>query len=215
MSEITDKIDAFFATYTLRKFRKGQVLLLSGEKAEYIYHLVRGTVKQYDVSYRGDEIILNLFKPPAFFPMSQAMNDTISNYIYEAETDVELQQVPAADAVAFIKDNPDVLYDLLSRVYRGLDGLLGRMSHLMAGNARGRVVYELLIEAKRFGKAKPGGGMVIALTEKDLGSRAGLTRETVSREIGKLKKTGLLKLDSHVFIIPSMTELEKRLDEDS
>jgi CRP-like cAMP-binding protein len=214
MNNVTDKINAFFASYTLRKYRKGQVLLLRGEKVDYIYHIVSGAVKQYDVSYRGDEVVLNVFKPPAFFPMSQVMNDTANNYIYEAETDVELHQVPAADAIAFIKDNPDVLYDLLSRVYRGVDGLLGRMAHLMASSAGSRVVYELLVDARRFGKQQPDGSYLIGLSEKDLGSRAGLTRETVSREVGKLKKAGLLAPTAKGLTIISIDGLEKQLGED-
>ena len=43
-----------------------------------------------------------------------------------------------------LQANPDVVYDLLTRLYRGLDGLLGRMSQLMAGSAKSRLMYELL-----------------------------------------------------------------------
>jgi CRP-like cAMP-binding protein len=211
MSDVTEKIETFFAAYSLRKYRKGQVLLLSGEKSQYVYHLLSGTVKQYDVSYRGDEVILNLFKPPAFFPMSGAINGSLNAYILEAETDVEIRQAPVAHVVTFIKENPDVLYDLLSRVYRGLDGLLARMAYLMTGTASSRLMHELVIEGRRFGKPVAGGGSVIALSEKDLGARAGLTRETVSREIGKLKKAGLIDVNSRGLRIKNIDEFEKHL----
>lgn len=92
-----------FSKYRLRKYAKGQVLILNGEDTDYIYNLVSGKVKEYDVSYRGDEIILNVFKPPAFFPMSLAINKVTNPYIYEAETDIEIRQAPADEVVVLSK----------------------------------------------------------------------------------------------------------------
>lgn len=211
--DISSKIEAFFAQYRLRKYSKGQVLILNGDDTNYIYHLVKGKVKEYDVSYRGDELILNVFKPPAFFPMSLAINKVPNPYIYEAETDIEIHQAPADDVVAFIKANPDVLFDLLSRVYRGLDGLLGRVAHLMASNAKDRVIYELLIEARRFGAIQQDGSYLLDIHERDLGARAGLSRETVSREITKLKNDGLISLDDKHIHIEDMSTLAEKLNQ--
>jgi CRP/FNR family transcriptional regulator, anaerobic regulatory protein len=125
--------------------------------------------------------------------MSFAVNHTPNVYFYEAEENITVQPAPNADAVAFIQDNPDVLFDLLSRVYRGTDGLIGRLTHIMAGSARSRIMYEILIECRRFGTAR-GSGMAIALNESDIGTHAGLARETVSREIRKLKEEGMISV---------------------
>jgi CRP-like cAMP-binding protein len=141
--------------------------------------------------------------------MSHAINGTASPHIFEADTDVKLRQAPVADVLAFLKENPDVVFDLLSRVYRGLDGLLGRMAHLMAGNASNRLAYELMVEVKRFGKEQ-NNGVLVTLTEKDLGSRAGLTRETINRELGKLKKAGVIESRPGEIIVLDMDELQKR-----
>lgn len=210
-ADVTPKIEEFFGQYNLRHYSKGQILLLNGDETDYVYHLISGKVKQYDVSYRGDEVILNVFKPPAFFPMSLAINKGVNPYIYEAETDIEIRQAPANEVVEFVKANPDVLLDLLSRVYRGVDGLLGRVVHLMSSSARSRLLYELIIECRRFGKDQPAGGCVITLNEKDLGARAGLSRETVNREVSKLKKDGLIKVSHNNFLVKDVAELEHKL----
>lgn len=210
-SDVVAKIEAFFSKYQVRKYKKGQVLLLDGEETAYIYHLVSGHVKQYDVTYRGDEIILNIFKPPAFFPMSAAINRTPNQFILEAETDIEVRPAPVNEVVTFVKDNPDVLFDLLSRVYRGVDGLLARMTKLMAGSARTRLVHELLVEARRFGEVS-GQECRLNISEKDLGARAGLSRETVSREISKLKAEGLLEMAKQGLIIKDLKAFEAKLN---
>lgn len=190
---VAQKIEKFFAQYKTIRRRKGHILLHARDNPEFIFHLIQGKVKQYDVSYWGEEVLLNIFKPPAFFPMSGAINQAPNRYFFEAETDIELQAAPVGEAIALLKDNPDILYDLLSRVYSGVDGLLGRLAHLMSGSARSRVLYELLVECQRFGESD-GPSVAISLKESELGARAGLARETVSREIRKLKAAGLIAI---------------------
>lgn len=211
---VANKIKTFFEQYTVRSYAKGQILIMAGDGTEYIYHLIAGNVKQYDVTYRGDEIILNIFKPPAFFPMSLAINKTANPYIYEADTDVQARQAPADAVVAFIKDNPDVMFDLLSRIYRGADGLLGRMAHLMGSSAKSRLIYELLLEGRRFGKTAGDGSCALNITERDLGARAGLSRETVSRELHKLKDEQLVTINPKNIRIINVTNLEKKLGQE-
>jgi len=206
--EVSDKIEKFFSQYRERKYAKGQILILNGDGTDFVYNIVDGVVKQYDVTYRGDEIILNMFMPPAFFPMSLAINKTENPYIYEAETDIVVRQVPAEEVIAFLKANTDVLFDLLSRVYRGVDGIIGRMAHLMASSAKGRLMYELLIESRRFGKKAADGSYTIEVNEKELGSRAGLSRETVSREMSKLIRDKLLVSKPGEITIKNLDEFQ-------
>lgn len=210
-NEVQSKVEKFFSAYPLRRLAKGQVLILKGEDVSHVYRLVKGRVKQYDVSYRGDEIILNIFQPPAFFPMSLAINRMPNHYIYEAETDVELRQAPAAETAAFVKENPDVMLDLLSRLYRGMDGVLGRMTHLMASSAKGRLMYELLLACRRHGERTAERVYRLQLTEGDIAKRAGLSRETVSREIRKLKDEGLVALANNTIAISDVTAFEEKL----
>lgn len=212
--DASDQVEKFFLQYRLRKYLKGQVLILNGDDIDYVYYMESGRVKQYDVTYRGSEIIMNVFSPPAFFPMSPVINQTPNPYIYEAETDITVRRAPIKDVVNFIKNSPDVMYDLLSRVYWGLDGLLSRMGHLMASNARNRLIFELITECKRFGRGNGKGGYFLDVSEKDLGARAGLSRETVSREIHKLKGVKLIKVERHQIIVRDLEGLENIIKRD-
>ena len=215
MEEITaSKVEKFFDGYKLRRYAKGQILLFAGDKPQDIFYLTSGKVKEYDVTYRGDEIILNVFKPHAFFPMSRAFSSAPVNYVFEAETDVEIRQAPIDETLAFFRASPDVVLDLLMRLYSGIEGLLGRMSYLMAGSAKGRLLYELVIEARRFGTLLEDGSCVLTISEKDMGARAGLSRETVSRTIHTLKASGLVKIRSKDILITSLRELEQSLGQE-
>lgn len=196
-SEIANKINDFFEKYKLQYFNKGQILVHGGKDPGGVYYIVGGQVRQYDIAESGDEIVLNVFKPPAFFPMSWAINHTPNAYFFEAFTNVIVRYAPAADAVKFLHDNPDVTFDLLSRVYRGTDGMLARMSHLMQNSARGRILFELANNALRFGRPHEDGSYTLSIRETELAARAGLTRETINREMRKLKKGGLVDVTTH------------------
>ena len=211
-SVVAAKVDQYFSKYPKRAYPKGQILVFADESPEHIYYIVKGGVRKYDVSYRGDEGEVNVFKPPAFFPMSWAINNSPNKYFYKAETDTELHIVPTGDALIFIKDNPDVMLDLLSRLYKGMDGLLGRMVHLMSGSAKSRLLYELVIESRRFGKKNADGSIQLSVSEGDLAGRTGLSRETVSREIHKLKNQDLVSLKHSGIIVKDIAAIEEIID---
>jgi len=208
-SDVSEKVRLFFTTYPKRTYPKGQILVFADENPEHIYYLASGQVRKYDVSYRGDEVIVNIFKTGAFFPMSWALNKQPNRYFYKTEAATELHITPADDALQFLKDNPDVALDLLARVYRGTEGLFGRMVHLMSGTAKSRLLYELIIECRRFGAKQPDGSYQLSATEVDLAARSGLSRETVSREMRKVKAHGWAKLQKGVIVITDIVALEQ------
>lgn len=209
--DISLKVEEFFSQYKLRKYNKGQIFILNGYETNYIYYIISGIVKVYDVTYNGDEVILNVFKNPAFFPVSLALNKTTNPFIYEAETHTTVREAPASDVLAFIEKNPDVMLDLLKRVYSGVDGILGRLFVLISGSAKNRLIYELIIDARMFGTKHKDGSYQLEISEKELGSRAGLSRETISREIHKLINEGFLSIESRRIKIADLSVLEKHL----
>jgi CRP/FNR family transcriptional regulator, cyclic AMP receptor protein len=209
--DIADKVHEHFSSYPRREYPKGQILVFADESPDHIFYIVEGRVRKYDVSYRGDEVIINMFKPPAFFPMSWAVNRTPNSYFYKTETPVVLHAVPTDDALAFLKENPDVMLDLLSRLYRGLEGMYGRLVHLMSGTARSRLVYELIIECRRFGAEQPDGGYLLKINELDLAARSGLSRETVSREMSKLKDKKWVNITKSGIVVHDIAKLQGSL----
>lgn len=213
---ISQKIEAFFKQYKKQTFRKGEIIIRADDDPAGIYLITEGIVKKYAISRRGEELIVNLFKQNAFFPMSWIMNKTHNTFFYEAMTDVTVWRAPGDDVVAFVKSEPDILYDLMQRVYRGTDGMLMRMVYLMSGSAYTRLITELLISARRFGvKDEKTGAVTITITEKDLGAQAGMTRETISREMKTLKAQGFLKFEKGKLTINDLNKLEEQLSQES
>lgn len=203
--QILNKINEFFSRFKHQSYKKGEILIRADDDPAGIFYLKEGFVRQYAISHKGEEVVLNIFKPPAFFPMSWAINNTPNNYFYEAMTNLDIWRAPRDEVIKFIRSNPDVLYDLMSRVYKGTEGMLARMTYLMAGSAYERLVTELLIYGKRFGKGES--RVELSISEKDLAALTGLTRETISREIKTLKDKGLITHTVHSFVIEDLQKL--------
>lgn len=210
---IEEQVASFFETFPKKTYKKEEILIHAQDIPQSIFYLKKGVVKEYFLSQKGEEVVINIFKPGAFFPMSFAMNKMPTTFSFEAETVVEAYQVPSEVALDFVKKNPEVLYDLLRRVFLGTDGLLLRMAYLMSGNARQRLITELLIHAKRFGRdsLEENNKVEIIISEKDLANQAGLTRETVSRELKQFKEKGLAEFEKGIITIHSLAALEAEL----
>lgn len=205
------KLHKYFEKYELKKYAKGEILTFANHEPEGVSLLVSGLVEQYNITSEGNKLAVNLFKPPAFFPMSWAINKTPNTYFYSALTDVKLRRADADETVAFLKDNPDVLFDLLGRVYKGTDALLSRLVLAANGVATNRMLFELLIEAYRFGTILDDGTVLIRVRQSTLADRSGLARETVSREIHKLEKEGLISRIKLGLVLDTK-KLESKLD---
>ncbi len=211
MNPIQQKVHDFFETYKIAALKKGHVLARPGTDPDGVWYLVTGQIRQYDIAPNGDEIVLNTFKPGAFLPMSWAINKTPNRYFFDATIESAIKKAPADEVVAFLHKNPDVLFDLLSRVYRGTDGLLGRMSFLMQNSARNRIIYELIISIERFG-TKQNNRCALGMNETDLASRVGLTRETTNREMRKLKQEGVVQVAPDGIQVTDVTGLKAKLE---
>lgn len=208
---IIQKIDSYLSRYPKRTYPKGHILVFADESPEHVFYITKGRVRKYDVSYRGDEVVVNVFKPPAFFPLSWAINHTPNHFFYKTETAAEMHVVPAQETVAFLKDNPDIMFDLLSRIYSGMEGMLGRMVQLMSGTARHRLIYDLLIACRRFGEFRPDGSCELRVSEQDLAEQAGLTRETVSREMKYIKSHLGVQVANRRIVVKDLALLEEAL----
>lgn len=211
-SALVAKLDTFFSNYKHQVYKKGEILIRADEDPSGIFFLKKGSIKEYAISRNGDEVVVNIFKAISFFPMSWAINNTPNKYFFEAITEVEVWKAPKEKVVEFVKEDKEILFDLLSRVFYGTDGLLSRMTYLMSGSAYSKLLIEIVIHARRFGVAdKNGISYEVSIKENELSIHAGIARETVSRELKILKEKGLIKFQKMTLSIPNINKLEAEL----
>ena len=89
--QVLRKVETFFSTYKEQLYRKGEILVRADENPTGVFYLKEGVVKEYALSQKGDELIVNTFKKCSFFPMSWALNQTSNTYFFEAATPIQIQ----------------------------------------------------------------------------------------------------------------------------
>ena len=208
---IEKKLEDFFNKYKHQAYKRGEIIIRADDNPQGIYYLKHGTIKMYAISRKGEEIVLNIYKPISFFPMTWGLNKTPNIYYFEALESVETYRAPREDVVDFLERNADVTLDLLKRLYKGTDGILTRMTYLMGEDAYARLIVELVIFAKRFGEISKDGSVLLKISERELAGSSGMTRETVSREIKALKEKGLIEFTRNHLKIKNLNKLEEVL----
>lgn len=194
----------FFGNYKSVSFSKGKTVIKPSNQK--VFFLTRGIVKMSGRLKDQELLTLNIYKPYSLFPMSPLLNNKLDKYTYIALTEIEGYFAPKKALREFIKKNPGVLFDLLKRIYRGLDGFFVRLESLLLGDAYLRLLTHLVMYSKRFNKNHDW-----HVTHHQLASQTGLARETVTREIKKLQDKGLIGYKGKKLLIHNPLALEHEL----
>lgn len=186
------KVAEHFKNCSLVSYAKGDIIIEAGNDPTGVTYLESGVVEEYDITPEGTKIIVNVFKAGSFFPMSWAINKTQNKYYFAAVTNTTVRLNDPISTTQFLQDNPSVMLDLLSRVFRGTDAILRRLVLATSSVSSRRLMFELLLEAHRFGKVTGEGQVQVSIKQNVLAARSGLARETVSRELQQLEKNGFI-----------------------
>lgn len=206
--EVIEKVNNFFSKRKLITYKKNEYILHSHDEPSGIFFLKKGYVKQSAVSKEGEELTLVIYRPRSIFPIRWGLINTPNRYSLQAMTNVEVLRSPKEDFINFLKNNPDVLFDLTKRILVRITGLMERMEYLVFGDAHQKLASMLYILSQRFGKKNRGETEIkIPLTHKEIASLVGLTRETVTLEIGKLIKKGIISDKNKIITIKNLQKL--------
>ena len=209
---VQKKLESFFSEFRPLNYKKGEILVRPEDPIFGIYLLKKGYIRQYVISEEGDEITINLFRPVSFIPMMLAIGETENKYYFETASPVEVWRAPTDKTIEFVKNEPEILFDLAQRFAAGLNGLARRFEDLMFENAYNRVVSLLSYLTKRFGERGKDGTIInLPLTHKDIAAWVNLTRETTSRQLEKLTHAGIISYDHQIITIKDLKKLEKSL----
>lgn len=213
--ETKNKIVNFFSKYNKNTFKKNQIIISSNEAPSGIVYLKTGYVKQYTYSPDGQEIMLHIYTPGAYFPMTWAIAELPNRYFFKAITEVEAHVASKKEFSIFLKNEVDVLYELTYRLVHGISGLLERTEVSSYGNGNHKIISTLIYLSKHFGE-KRGGETVLTenFTQAEIASFAGLARETTAYELKKLEDKGLISKNKRQLIIPNLMKLQVALESD-
>lgn len=203
---------------TVRTFKKRSILLYQGEAPRMAFALSKGVVKVYTINRAGEEQIVSFQATPDIFPAPWIFSKASTTlYYYEALTDCEVMTLPRAELLRLIHADPVLLQSTLDYFVTNYTGLLMRVTALEQARAREKIMFTLYYLLFRYGRPMrtPGTYAVeLGLTHSVIASLVGLTRETTTTELSKLKRQKVLDYNLHEYVVDK-GKLERLLGEDA
>ncbi|MEI6533439.1 MAG: Crp/Fnr family transcriptional regulator [Candidatus Roizmanbacteria bacterium] len=208
--EPVEKLTKFFEQYRLTTFKKGENIYRPGDLFEQISFIKSGFVRTYSVSESGEERTIHIFKPVFYFSLIYSLTDKENKYYFEAVTPVELWKAPKSKVIEFIKSDPEILFWITKSILKGFHELMENIEYLIAGDAPTKINSLLLSFAQSFGEIENNSTVIqLAATHRIIASLTGLSRETVTLHIDKLKDQGILEKKEGLIVIHKLSELQE------
>ena len=188
--------------------------MASGEAPAGIFFVESGFVKVYSISDTGDRYVHLLYQHDEIFPLIWALKDIRRRVFYEAVGPVSARMISRNDFLDFLRNDQAGVYETLEQIVSQFHIYTDRLDNLQYKSAYERVIYRLLFLASRFGVPHSSGLVINApITHELIAESVNLTRETVSREIEKLEKQGLMTRRGGHIVLQDIPGLARQFSE--
>ncbi|HUF33179.1 MAG TPA: Crp/Fnr family transcriptional regulator [Acidimicrobiales bacterium] len=174
-----------------RRYRAGAVLFREGDAPGAVHLLLEGRVKVHTVAPTGRELLLAFKEPGELLGELAAIDDLPRSATASAVDDVRTSVVTAGRFREVAEARPGVAFQLL----HGLSGELRAAGNDQLvrtdGTVTERVAARLLTLARRFDEHDgPSVVVPLRLSHDDLAAWTSTTRESVTRAMAQLRRSG-------------------------
>ncbi len=210
-SKFKKNLEKFLSRYRPLKLKKDELIYQPGDVLSSVYFIKSGYARIYIICRDGQEATIAILKPSFLFPTFFAGPKVKSRYYLETLAPAEIYQIPKKEFDDFVSNNLEVFPEMMDMIAAGFKGVLMRIEDLVTGNAYTKVIAVLLTLASDSGSKKTSVPVDLSLSHRIIASLTGLTRETVTLQILKLKKKGFVSGKGHTLIINDLPKLKEEI----
>jgi len=192
-----EELRAISAHAQTRAFPRNAVVLNEGDRTDSLYIILEGRVKAFVSDPDGKEVVLSTQGAGEYFGEMALDEGPRSASIMTLEQ-CRFLVVPKSDFMDFLMKNPAVAVRVIEKLIHRVRSLTENVKSLALMDVYGRIARLLLeLAAERDGR------LVISerLTQKDIASRIGASREMVSLILKDLTAGGYIRQDGHALVI--------------
>jgi len=195
----------------IRNISAGDLVLLQGDIPEYIGVIISGTANARINSERGDQTWVDQFKPDDFFGHISLLTQAPVDFEMTAESDMKALFVPAHKIKTLLASDNVFSVTLAQNLAERLSIMMSRLVEAATLSSSGRVCAELLRLSNPVG-VEPDKLIVRPIPVfVELALRINSSRETVSRTINGLQKSGVLSREPGAILIHKPGELQSHV----
>ena len=191
-------------------FSAGNVIVERDEQDQSVYFIMYGRVHVLNYSSAGRIVTYSSIVEGGMFGEMAAIDGLPRSAWVCAVNDCLVIKISKEIFVSFLQKNSKFSMAVLRKLSKNLRELDERLVNVLSMRAEQRVCVEIISMA-RLTSVKSGFYCVVEMpTQSNFANLVGLSRETVSRILGRLRSDGLVKISSNGLDILDRKGLENR-----
>ena len=188
-----------------RSSQRGELIVIEGGSAQFIYLVASGVVRVYLTSSDGREQVLQLARPGDSFN-DVAVFDGLPNLANaSAMSQVLLYSISRIDIQHIMEQFPSVRKNVVDVLAGQIRRLVSLVTDLSFKRVTARLA-RLLLEQSQIAEVSP------YITQQQMATMIGTVREMIGRAIKDLEVAGAIRMERHRIVIVDIKMLEKISD---
>lgn len=186
--------------FEIKKYQKGQIIHLENEVCRSMDIILEGKVIIQKIDEEGNVLTINVFSAPEIIGAHLIFSTrNVYPMTVVAESEVVVSRLQKELIIELGRYNPDFMLDLLQIISDRIIILADKIKTISHNTIREQILAYLTYEYN-FQKSP-----VIRLnyTKKELAERLGVQRTSLSRELNKMRRDGLLDYDARTVTLKS------------
>ena len=206
-----DELDTLTGELRSRRHRRGDVIFRQGDPGDGLHVVLAGRVKISSVSDSGAEAILATLRPGEFFGSLALLDGAPRSASATALDASETVVLPRDRFRRLVDESPAIRDHVLSGLALEIRRLTRHVEDLHFLDIAGRLAARLVWLAHEQGVPGADGSLRLegALSQGELASMVGSTRQSVNKLLGNLVDDGLIRVGRDAIVVLDLAGLER------
>jgi CRP-like cAMP-binding protein len=189
---------------------RGATIFQKGDPGSCMMAVIRGRVKICTFSKAGRELVLNIIDQGGLFGEIAILDGQPRSADAVTLEETDLFVLERSQFLPFLTSNPEALSRLLVVLCQRLRNTSTHLEDALLRDAPARLARGLLHLAATFGRPSPAGTrLTIKLSQQQIGSLIGASRESTNKHIGDWTRAGHLAMDDGFLVVRDSAVLER------
>ncbi|WP_069875002.1 Crp/Fnr family transcriptional regulator [Fusibacter sp. 3D3] len=177
-------------------YKKGDVIFAQGQKANKLYIICSGKMKIFKNSLDGKEQILYILSAGDFIGAFNLLKEDEFDFNAVAIEDTQISTLEKAEFDKIVITNPQITLKIFEKAYERIIKAEALVERLSSKSPDAKIAGLLIDLVEDFGhKTEKGILLELSISREEMGSYAGITRETMSRKLQLFQELGLIQLE--------------------
>jgi len=194
-----------------RSFAEDMIIFHKDSPGESLYLIESGRVRIFVLSESGQEISVNIYGPGEVFGELSLLDGLPRSAGAIALEHTVTLALHRTDFVRLLEANPHMAMNILKVLSARVRYTTVYAESLAFLDVYGRVASKLLELADRYGVEREGTEIGLRLTQSELATWVGATRESVNKVLGTFRELGLIDITSQRITILDTPGLRGRI----